>query len=428
MSEQTKTGAVVANRVDSPPVATQEISALVTAAGYSILDEVTQVRPEDPGTYFGSGKIEELAAAVDRSGAWLVVIDGELTPQQMITIRESMPESTTVLDRYHLILQLFADQATTRQAQLQVELAQLRYERPRIEEDADPQGMNIALEKGTMVDGVENRIAELERKLETLPKQAEQHRERRREEGFDLVTIAGYTNAGKSSLLHRLADEMTRADPAPDQSAKNATAAIEDRLFKTLETTTRRATMAGRPTLVTDTVGFVQDLPHWLVESFSATLSEAAAADIVILVVDISDPIAELEEKTRLSLDVLGAQGVDESSIITAVNKIDAVDQPTRLERLESIREMAPSPIPISVQERENIDELVMAVSDRLPTAEAVLEIPNCGESMKLVSWAYDRTAVDEVSYFEETVRIELRGRPAVVEQAIATAERVRGD
>ena len=430
MSNQTGPGAVVAKRADSPPVDTDEIRALTTAAGYDILDEVTQARPEDPGTYFGGGKIDKIAEAIEQTEARLVVIDGELAPQQMINIREVMPAKTRVLDRYHLILQLFADQATTRRAQLQVELAQLRYERPRIEEDADPQGMNIALEKGTIVDGVENRIAELERKLESLPNPAKQHRERRREEGFDLITIAGYTNAGKSTLLHRLADEMTLEtdEPDPKHSEKDSTAAIEDRLFKTLETTTRRATLDGRPALMTDTVGFVQDLPHWLVKSFSSTLSEAAAADVVVLVVDITDPIEELREKTRLSLEVLSAQGVDESSIVTAVNKVDTIDDATELERLEAVQSIAPSPIPISVRKATHLGALVRLVNERLPTSEVVLEVPNCGEAMQLVSWVYDRAAVDSVSYAENEVRIELHGRPEVIAQARAKAESVSSD
>ena len=429
MSHQTGTGAVVAKREDSPPVNTDEIRALTTAAGHDVLNEETQVRPEDPGTYFGGGKVQRLAGVVEQTGARLVVIDGNLSPQQIINVREAMPASTRVLDRYHLILQLFADQATTRRAQLQVELAQLRYEQPRIEEDADPQGMNIALEKGTIVNGVENRIAELERKLESLPNPAEQHRERRREEGFDLVTIAGYTNAGKSTLLHRLADEMTvqEDDPGPGHSKKDATAAIEDRLFKTLETTTRRATLDGRPALVTDTVGFVQDLPHWLIKSFSSTLSEAAAADVVVLVVDITDPVDELLEKTRVSLDVLSAQGVNESSVVTAVNKIDAVDAATQLERFEAVQSIAPQPIPTSVREETHLRALVRLVDERLPTKEAVLTVPNCGEAMQLVSWTYDRAAVGSVSYSGNEIRIELHGRPEIVEQALAKAEGVSG-
>jgi GTP-binding protein HflX len=411
--------------MDNPPVDTDEIRALTTAAGSSVLEEVTQARPADPGTYFGGGKIDELAEVVERTGAWLVVIDGELTPQQMINIRDAMPPSTRVFDRYHLILQLFADQATTRRAQLQVELAQLRYERPRIRADADPQGMNIALEKGTIVDGVENRIAELERKLDALPNPAEKHRERRRDEGFDLVTLAGYTNAGKSTLLHRLADDMDLDEEKVDYSDKDATAAIDDRLFKTLETTTRRATLNDRPVLLTDTVGFVQDLPHWLVKSFSSTLSEAGAADVVVLVVDATDQAAELRQKTQVSLDVLASQGVEETSIITAVNKIDAIDRETQAERIKIVKSIAPSPMPVSVLEGTNVDQLIGRVYERLPTEEAEIEIPNCSEAMQFVSWAYDRTAVESVSYSGETVRIELHGRPEVVEQAIGKAKNV---
>ena len=288
--------------------------------------------------------------------------------------------------------------------------------------------MNVALEKGTIVDGVENRIAELERKLAELPNPAEQHRERRRKDGFDLVTIEGYTNAGKSTLLHRLADEMTlEADNSDvERFEKNGSAAIEDRLFETLETTTRRATLDGRPALVTDTVGFVQNLSHWLVKSFSATLSEAAAADVVVLVVDVTDPIEELREKTRVSLDVLSAQGVDELSVVTAVNKIDTIDDRIRRERVDDVRSIAPSPIPVSAREGTRLAGLIEEVIGRLPTERATLNVPNCGAAMELVSWAYDRMAVDSVSYAETEVTIELCGRPELVEQAIAKAEDVR--
>jgi GTP-binding protein HflX len=177
---------------------------------------------------------------------------------------------------------------------------------------------------------------------------------------------------------------------------------------------------------VTDTVGFVQDLPHWLVTSFSATLSEAAAADVVVLVVDVTDPIEELREKTRVSLDVLSAQGVDESSVVTAVNKIDTVDDATRRERVDDVRSIAPSPIPVSAREGTRLAGLIEEVIDRLPTERATLTVPNCGAAMELVSWAYDRTAVGSVSYAGTEVTIELSGRPELVEQAIAKAEDVR--
>jgi GTP-binding protein HflX len=430
MTQQTG-NAVIAKRTTEGPVETAEIRALAEAAGHAVVAEVTQVRREDAGTYFGSGKLAEIADRVAETGAQLVVVDGELTPKQSIAVRDALPAGTEVFDRYRLVLAIFADQATARRAQLQVELARLRYELPRIEETADVQFLNRLLEKGSRVEGVKNRIAELERKLDDLPSPADQYRAERREQGFDLVTVAGYTNAGKSTLLHRLADEMSLDDAASadgerrDTGEKDATAAVEDRLFKTLETTTRRATLDGRPVLCTDTVGFVDDLPHWLVESFSETLSEAAAADAVVLVADASDDPAELREKLTVSLDVFDAQDVDESAVVTAVNKVDLLDETERAERLAVVRDVAPNPVPISVTEGTNLDALVDAVTDRLPTEATELTLPNCDAAMGLVSRAYDEASVESVEYSGDEVAIDLRGRPDVVAQLEAEAAEI---
>jgi GTP-binding protein HflX len=433
MTQQTGDPAIVAKRTDSGPVDTTEIAALADAAGYRVVEAVTQSRAEDPGSYFGRGKLAELGERVADSGAHLVAVDGELTPNQTIEVRGALPDGTRVFDRYRLVLEIFARQAETRHARLQVELARLQYELPRIEETADLQFLNRLLEKGTRVDGVENRIAELERKLDKLPSPAAQFRERRREQGFDLVTIAGYTNAGKSTLLHRLADEMdlsaaetdTRGaerDSDPDQPRDDPTAAVEDRLFKTLETTTRRATLDGRPVLCTDTVGFVDELPHWLVESFGETLSEAAAADCVLLVVDASDDPDTAREKLAVSLDVLETQGIDEGAVVTALNKVDLLEEGEREQRLREVGERAPNPVPVSVTEGTNVEGLVRAVTGQLPTETAGLTLPNCDEAMGLVSRAYDQATVEGVDYAGDTVDIVVRGRPGVVAKLEADA------
>jgi GTP-binding protein HflX len=434
--------AVVGKRADEPPVDTDEIRALADAAGYAVVGEVTQSRPEDPGTHFGAGKVEELAALVDETDARTVIVDGELTPSQSHQVQESMPEGTRVFERYRLVLEIFGEQASTKRAQLQVELAQLQYDLPRITENSDVQHLNKMLEKGTPLDDVRDRIDRLERKLKELPDPTEQFREQRREEGFDLVTLAGYTNAGKSTLLHRLADDMTldsedstldsddsapnSDDSALDHTEKNATAAIEDRLFKTLETTTRRATLDGRAVLFTDTVGFIDDLPHWLVESFSETLSEAGAADAVVLIADASDPVEEFREKLRVSLDVLDAQGVPEEAVVTALNKIDLLDGDETARRMEVATALAPTPIPVSTVEGTNADRLVEAVLERLPTERATVEMPNCDGAMSVVSWAYDRTWVEAVDYEGATVQLSVSGRPEMVELARAKAESVQ--
>jgi len=430
MRQQTGTTAVVAARADEPPVETAEIRALAEAAGYEVRDAVTQVRAEDPGTYFGTGKVAEIADRAADADASLVAVDGELTPRQTTDLRDVLPDGTAVFDRYRLVLAIFAERASTKQAQLQVELARLKYDLPRLEERSDVQGLNKRVEKGTPIDGVKNRIADLERKLAALPSPAEQHRVERREQGFDLVTVAGYTNAGKSTLLRRLADEMELSEGGDGEHADAATetATVEDRLFETLETTTRRATLDGRPVLCTDTVGFVADLPHWLVESFSETLSDAAAADAVVLVADASDPPAELREKVQVALDVFEAQDVDESRVVTALNKVDLLDGEGVEVRREALDGLVADPIPVSVHEGTNLDRLVAAITKRLPTERAAVTMPNCDDAMGLVSRAYDRTTVESVDYDGGTVELTVRGRPDVVERLRVDADAVSAD
>ncbi|WP_290816014.1 GTPase HflX [Halovivax sp.] len=427
-TERNRPKAVVAAVAGETPVDTEEIRALTRAAGYAVVGECTQTRPPDPGTLLGSGKVEELAELVDATGASLVVVDDELTPGQTTTVRERLPDGVRVFDRYRLVLDIFGEQARTRRAQLQVELARLQYELPRIRAEADEGVLNRRTEKGSPWYDVRDRIDRLERTLDELASPAEQFRERRRAQDFDLVTIAGYTNAGKSTLLHRLADDLSATGTASDHPDEDAVASIEDRLFETLETTTRRATLRGRPALVTDTVGFVQDLPHELVRSFSETLSEAAAADAVVLVADASDPLEEFREKLEVSLDVLDAQGVDRHDVVTAINKADLSSEAALADRLAIAREAAPAPVSTSASEGTNVDRLVSAVTERLPTEHARLTVPNCGESMALVSRLYDEAAVESVDYDGDEVRVVVSGRPRVLAKARADAEALGAD
>lgn len=421
----TDTNAIVAKRVDSGTPDTDEIRALAGAAGYTVVKAITQVRSEDSATHFGSGKVTELAARVSETDARTVIVDGELTPSQTHQLQKAMPDGTRVHDRYRLILDIFGEQASTRRAQLQVELARLRYELPRMRDAADGSWLNKRAEKGSPVYDVEDRIDTLERKLDDLPDPAEEFRERRRKQGFDLVTIAGYTNAGKSTLLHRLADDLDLADAGSEHPDRDATAAAEDRLFKTLETTTRRATLDGRPVLLTDTVGFVADLPHWLVESFSETLSEAAAADAVVLVADASDPTDELVEKLRVSFDVLDTQNVPRESIITVLNKIDLLDAEEREQRLTAVAELTSSPLAMSIVEETNVEELRTRIRDRLPSERTQVTLPNGDEAMRIVSWLYDRTSVVDVDYADGTVTATFVTRPSIAEQVRAKVDAI---
>lgn len=424
-----RTAAIAARSID-PPVETTEIEALAAACGYDVAATVTQVGPEDPGTYLGRGKCEELAATIAETDAGLVVVDGNLTPSQHHELRTELPAGTEVFDRYRLVLAIFKRGAGTRRAQLQVELARLRYELPRIVESADEGALNRRTEKGSPVYDIRDRINRLEGKLAELPDPAEEFRRRRREEGFDLVTIAGYTNAGKSTLLHRLADDLSIEEAAErerDGSRKDATAVAADGLFETLETTTRRATIGGRPTLATDTVGFVADLPHWLIASFSETLSEAAAADAVILVADASDPVDRFRERIEVSMDLLADQGVNRGDVVTACNKVDLLSTGERERRLEVAAEHAPTPVATNALSGTGLEALRVAVSERLPTEEATLQMPNCDEAMSVVSRAYDRTTVETVNYDGERVTVVCRGPPRVIEQLRAQSNSMGG-
>jgi len=239
------------------------------------------------------------------------------------------------------------------------------------------------------------------------------------------VTLAGYTNAGKSTLLHRLADDLSVTDASPSHPDETGVAEIEDRLFKTLETTTRRATLEGRPALVTDTVGFVQDLPHWLVQSFSETLSEAASADVVVLVTDGADPIDEFEAKLDVSLSVLEEQDVARDDTVVAVNKIDRQSTADVSRRRRLAAERVGSVVTISASEGSNCDRLVDAIADRLPSRRETITLPNGDEAMSLVSWLYDHVTVESVEYAGETVEVTIDGRPTSIAKARARAEAI---
>jgi GTP-binding protein HflX len=417
---------VAARRADAEPD-TDEIRGLTEAAGFEVIDAITQRRREDRTYNLGRGKAEELADRVAETEADAVVFDGELTPGQYGDLLGLLPDGTAVVDRYRLVLEIFAAGAGDTRAKSQVELATLEYELPRLKEVTEEQLMNARTEKGSPVYDVQDRIDRLKTELRALSDDAERRRESRREEGFDLVAIAGYTNAGKSTLLHRLADDLSLADHDTTHADEAQTAAAEDRLFKTLETTTRRATVDGRRVLFTDTVGLIDDLPHSLVESFSTTLDEIRDSDAVLAVVDASADAEQFERRARVSMDVM-ADGA--TTVIPVLNKTDLLDEETLAERRETVAEIAPDAVDtvtVSALEGDGVDELRAAVTDALPGAETTLELPNTGEAQALVSWLHDRGDA-ETNYEGDTVTIEFTGRPSLVAEAERRAERVAVD
>ena len=424
--------AVVAARDADETPDTAEIRRLAVAAGFDVVGEVTQRRREDRRYHLGEGKARELAAVASDAAADAVVVDGELTPGQYTDLLELLPAGTTLTDRYRLVLEIFADGAGSAAATTQVRLATLRYELPRVRRATEESLLNAATEKGSPVLDVERRIDDLERKLDGLTDAAADRRERRREEGFDLVALAGYTNAGKSTLLRRLADDLDveSGDEAADHGDLTGTATTEDRLFETLETTTRRATVDGRRLLLTDTVGLVADLPHDLVRSFSATLSEVGAGDAVLAVVDASADEARLRRRLETTVDVLA--GDASGPVIPVVNKVDRLTDAERRTAAATVADALADadvdthdPVTVSAREGDGIGELRAALSAALPREAADLSVPNSGDARSLVSWLHDRGDA-EATYGAETVEIRFAGRPAVVEEARRRAADLR--
>src|SRR6058998_3777967 len=277
--------------------ALDELRELATSAGARIIDEVIQHRDRpDPATFIGKGKVEELHEEVVVEGVDVVIFDDELSPGQAKNLEEAL--DTKVVDRTALILDIFARRARSKEGKLQVELAQLEYRLPRLAGYRDYLS-RLGGGIGTRGPG--------ETKLEMDHRQL--HRERRRREHLPLVSLVGYTNAGKSTLFRSLSKENTL---------------VSKRLFSTLDTLIRRIQLGQNfPILISDTVGFIRKLPHQLVSAFRATLEEVVESDLILHVIDVSD--ADHDEKRAVVLRVLEEIGTGNHPMLTVFNKMDLV-------------------------------------------------------------------------------------------------------
>ncbi|GAA0535148.1 GTPase HflX [Halorubrum ejinorense] len=420
--------AVVAKRVDSGAADLTEIRQLAAAAGYEVAGELTQTRTEDAAFMFGEGKVAELRDLVRRTGAGTVIIDNDVGPYQTFNIGGELPEGVEVVDRFTLILEIFGQRANTRKAQLQVELAELRYELPRAEakaslakRDERPGFMGLGEYDESVERDIKRQISEIRDELDSIAEKEEARREQRRDSGFDLVALAGYTNAGKSTLMRQLADELAVDENDERHRDLDTTAESQDMLFTTLGTTTRRAEMEKRDVLLTDTVGFIADLPHWLVESFESTLDSVYRADLVLLVVDASESVEEMREKLVTSHDTLYER--NEAPIVTVFNKIDRLAPGELADKRAALSGVAPDPVAVSAKTGAGVAELRDRVEGELPEWERErLVLPVSDDAMSLVSWVHDHGHVAEETYAGEQVTLDFEAKPSIVSRARARA------
>lgn len=300
-----------------------ELAELVETAGAVVVGTLIQKRENiHPGTYVGTGKVFELEELIEQTGATGIVCDDELSPVQLKNLEEAL--KTKVMDRTLIILDIFATRASTSEGKIQVELAQLKYRLSRLS------GLGRSLSRlgggiGTRGPGekklemdrrlINSRVAQLNRELKEVQRHREVNRQQRKRSGIPVVAVVGYTNAGKSTLLNHLT---------------NAEVLEEDKLFATLDPTTRILELTNhQKVLMTDTVGFIRKLPHHLIDAFRSTLEEAKYADIILHVVDASNP--QMDKQMYIVYDTLRNLEVEGKKIITAFNKTDRIGQPEPL-------------------------------------------------------------------------------------------------
>ena len=382
------------DRIDSDPL--NELNGLAETAGSTVVSGLLQRREKpDNATYLGKGKVEELARLVEFHAADVVIFDNDLSPAQTRNLEQAL--KTKVLDRTELILDIFATHAQTYESRLAVELAQLEYSLPRLKRmwtHLSRLKMGVGMrgpgEKQLEVDRrlVEKRIHDLKTELGKIEKRKELQVNSRR--GRMTVSLVGYTNAGKSTLMNALTDAEVLA---------------EDRLFATLDTRTRRWQLPNwGPVLLSDTVGFIRDLPHRLIASFKATLEETRQADLLLHVADASNPA--VQDQISAVFEVLEEIGIEEKDTLLVLNKVDMLESERTL---NSILKRYPNGVPISAATGHGFDRLHGVVSDALSRSFRDVDIEMPVNNGKLLAFLSAKGEVLSTQYSEHRVSVHCR-------------------
>lgn len=380
-----------------------ELVELVKACQMEVAGRAEQNLPcVNQAFYIGSGKVEEIKAAAQMVHADIIVFDNSLTPSQLRNLQNRL--EMTIMDRTNLILEIFSKRAKTREARMQVEIASLQYALPRLigmgqvlsRQGGTSGGMSNkgAGEKKLELDRrrISHRISELSRELKQVEKERKTQRKKRQSTGIPLVALVGYTNAGKSTLLNQMVDCYV--------GEENRKVMAKDMLFATLDTTVRKITPPGRqPFLMSDTVGFIQNLPTHLVKAFRSTLEEIQYADLILHVVDYSDE--NFKEQMEITKETLKDLGAEQIPCITIFNKADQV--------LAELPVCLRDKIYLSAREGRGIEELLSMIYDRIfaDHKECVMLLPY--DQGSLVSYFQKEGMVRELSYEPEGTKIRLQ-------------------
>ena len=406
-------------RKPSEPSTLDELKSLAESAGYTVVGKVGQVRAPDPRYQVGYGKIKEIAELVKATGAQKIIFDNLLRPVQAYNIAKET--GVEAIDRFQLILEIFARRASTTEAKLQIQLARLKYELTRAKEKVrlarmgeQPGFMGLgAYEADVYYEAVKRQIQTIMEKLRKIRRKRLLHRERRAELGFPSISLAGYTNAGKSSLFTALTEEEVLIDNA---------------LFTTLSTTTRLVKFSRKKFLLTDTVGFIDRLPITLIEAFHSTLEETIYSDLILLVVDISESPATVEKKLKVCLETIDRIGASGIPIITALNKIDLISGNELQQKMDMLKGMAPKPVPISALYGLNLDRLKEEITRTLQSfARATFRLPMTDEAMSFISWLFNRADVQKIEYTDNEAYVVFEAVPWFAEKVVSRVKELGG-
>ncbi len=397
---------LVQRRNYKDPNLLSEFEALARTAGYEVAGTFDFVDVQSAKYGIKSGKVEQIETWIEVNEPDYVLFSPTLTSGQMFRLMERW--KIEVRDRNQIILEIFDRHARTPQAKLQIEQARLRYELPfqrhqiRIRLQQEHVGDRpIADQVGPgenpldiHIQHIRKRIAFIQEKLDTISRKQSLKRRGREKKGFQEVTLAGYTNSGKSTLHNAITG--SRAE-------------VADQLFTTLSTKTSTIPIPGRQVVLTDSVGFISDLPRALLRAFNTTLMEIGEADVIVLVVDGSDTLDEIERKSNTCLDTFVDIEANGIPVVIALNKIDVLDDEELIQRNELLEISHSVIIPISAMYGTNLEELLTAIERCLmPQTHYRLVLPYDDASMSLLSWLHDVTSVANQEYSKDKISVEV--------------------